>query len=294
LDLGYVYFISVILVAENKHFFLVNTPGVITLISDMGYKDYYVAAVKGTIITALPDSKVIDITHQVPPFDIFKAAFILKNCYQTFPKGSIHIIGVKPEISVDTPHLIVRHNEHYFIGADNGIFSLIFDVTPTDVYELTMQQDTDDLTFPVKDVFAKAAVHLARGGTPELIAKRISDVRQVLSYRPATDENSIRGSVIYIDAYGNLITNITQEIFKKVGKNRPFTINFRSLDYQINEISKSYTSVRPGDKVAIFTSSGYLEIALNQGVEGSGNGANKLFGVDLYDTVVVEFGNGLL
>jgi S-adenosyl-L-methionine hydrolase (adenosine-forming) len=259
----------------------------------MGYKDYYVAAVKGTILSALPDAKIIDITHQVPPFDVIKAAFILKNCYHTFPKGSVHIIGVKPEISVNTPHLVVRHNEHYFIGADNGIFSLLFDITPKDIFELTLEQDTDDLTFPVKDVFAKAAVHLVRGGTPELIAKRIDGVTQVLAHHPASDENTIRGSVIYIDGYGNLITNITQDLFKKVGKGRPFVINYRGLDYKITEISRMYNSVKPGDKLALFTNSGYLEIAINQGVEGAGNGANKLFGIELYDTVMVEFGNGL-
>jgi S-adenosylmethionine hydrolase len=256
----------------------------------MGYRDYYVAAVKGTILSALPEAKVIDITHIVPPFDIFKAAFILKNCYFNFPKGSIHIIGVSPDISVDTPHLIVKHNEHYFIAADNGIFSLLFNSVPTDIYEISLEQDTDDLNFPVKDVFAKAACHIARGGTPELIAKRKETVRQVMSYQPVVAEDHIRGMVTYIDVYGNVISNITQELFKTVGKGRPFTISFSGRERDsISSISKTYNAVREGNLLALFTNSGYLEIAINKGVEGSGGSSSGLFGMQLNDVILVEF-----
>jgi hypothetical protein len=238
----------------------------------MGHNDYYVAAVKGTILSQLSDAKIVDITHQIPPFDIFKTAFILKNCYKNFPKGSIHIIGVNPEISVDTPHLVVKHNEHFFIGADNGIFSLLFDEIPTDVYEINIKQDTDDLTFPVKDIFTKVACHLARGGTPELVSRRKESVRQVITYQPVFDDKSIRGSVIYIDGYGNLITNITQAMFKNVGRGRAFSIHSRRI--QIFELSKKYGDVSEGDPLALFTSSGYLEIAMNRAVEGAGGGAS--------------------
>lgn len=258
----------------------------------MGLKDYYVAAVKGSIFSQLPEAKVIDITHEIPPFDIFKTAFILKNCYKNFPKGSIHIIGVNAEISVDTPHVIVKHDEHYFISADNGIFSLLFDEIPEDVFQINVMQDTDDLTFPVKDVFVKVACHLARGGTPELVARKTTLNNQMLQHKPVFDENSIRGSIIYIDGYGNLITNITQSMFKQIAKSRAFTIFFRNI--QINELSKRYNEVPEGEPLAIFTSTGYLEIAMNKAVEGSGGGASKLFGIKLFDTVVVEFNNNLL
>lgn len=258
----------------------------------MGHKDYYVAVVKGTILSQLPDAKIVDITHEIPPFDIFKTAFILKNCYKSFPKGSIHIIGVNPEINLSTSHVVVKHNEHFFIGADNGIFSLLFDETPTDIYEINIKQDTDDLTFPVKDVFTKVACHLARGGTPELVARKTDSVKQVITYQPVFDDNSIRGSVIYIDGYGNLITNITQTMFKTIGKGRAFSILCRRV--KIHELSKKYGDVPEGEPLALFTSSGYLEIAMNKAVEGAGGGANKLFGVNLNDSIIIEFNNNLL
>lgn len=279
------------MVSQIKTFFRLDTSGIVTLISDMGTKDYFLASIKGSILSDFQDAKVVDITHEVDPFDISQAAFILKNCYFDFPKGTVHIIGINPELGAETNHVLVKHNGHYFIGADNGIYSLLFDEIPQDIFELNIEQGTDDLTFPMRDVFVKAACHLLRGGTPELIAKRQNTLKQVLSYQPIINDDSIRGTVIYIDSYGNIITNITLDKFKSVGKTRPFTIFFRSVEYSIDTISKAYNEVPEGEKLAIFTTSGYLQVSINKGVDKSGGGANKLFGIKLSDTVVVEFSN---
>jgi S-adenosylmethionine hydrolase len=262
---------------------------VITLTTDMGLKDYYVASVKGSILSQYPEAVIVDISHEVPPFDIAQASFILRNTYQDFPKGTVHIIGVNPDADMNTHHLIVEFNGHYFIGADNGIFSLLFDRVPENIFELNISQDSDDPTFPTKYVFAKAACHIARGGTPEIIGQRTETLLQRELFRAVVEGNVIRGTVIYIDSYGNVITNITETLFKDLGKGRPFTVYFRRADYDIHQINKSYNEVPEGEKVALFSSTGYLEIAINKGVEGSGGGANKLFGLKLYDTVRVEF-----
>ena len=255
----------------------------------MGTRDHYVAAVKGAIFSQLPEVNIVDISHHLPPFDIARCAFLLRNSYKDFPKGTVHIIGIDPEASVERGHLIVEFDGHYFIGADNGIFSILFDKLPENAFELNISQDSDDLTFPVKDVFTKAACHLARGGTPEIIGVRTEKVQQKQMYRPIVEENLIRGSVIYIDSYGNVITNITKGLFTQVSKGREFQILFRSSAYSIDRISRKYSQVPEGEKVALFGSSEHLEIAINKGVEGSGGGANKLFGLKLYDTVTIEF-----
>ncbi|MBL4706144.1 MAG: SAM-dependent chlorinase/fluorinase [Flavobacteriales bacterium] len=263
--------------------------GIITLTTDMGTRDHYVAAVKGAIYAQLTDANIVDISHHLPPFDIAQSAFILKNSYREFPKGTVHVIGIDPEASVDRAHLVVEYEGHFFIGADNGIFSILFDKLPENIFELNISQDNDDLTFPVKDVFTKAACHIARGGTPEIIGTRVEKIQQKQMYRPIIEENLIRGSVIYIDSYGNVITNITKSLFIQVAKGRAFKILFRSSAYSIDKISRKYAQVPEGEKIALFGSSEHLEIAINKGVEGSGGGANKLFGLKMYDTVTIEF-----
>ena len=262
---------------------------IITLTSDMGLKDYYVASVKGSILSQLPDCRIVDITHEIPPFDIATASFVLRNTFNEFPKGTVHIIGVNPEADLQTAHLAVEYNGHFFIGADNGIFSLLFDRPATQIVELHLDQDSDELTFPTKHVFVKAACHIARGGTLEVIGRTLDHFTEKALIRPVVEGSVIRGAAIYIDSYGNVITNITEDLFNKVRRDRDFAIYFRRAAYEIRQIHQAYNEVPEGEKVALFSASGYLEIAINKGVEGSGGGANKLFGLKINDTIRIEF-----
>ncbi len=262
---------------------------VITLTTDMGLKDYYVASVKGAILSELPTVSLIDISHEIAPFDIAQASFVIKNCYRDFPKGTIHIIGVNPEAGENSPHLLVENSGHFFIGADNGIFSLLFEKVPDNIYELNIIEDSGARSFPTKNVFVKAACHIARGGTPEIIGRKIESFQKRQLFRATVDANVIKGTVSYIDGYGNVITNISESIFHEVGKGRPFKIYLTRAGYTITKISKVYSDVPDGEKVALFSSSGNLEIAINKGVEGSGGGANKLFGLKMNDTITIEF-----
>jgi len=233
----------------------------------------------------LADAIIVDITHQVPPFNIRHAAFVLRNCYKEFPQGTIHVIGVDTESKLDAPHIAVYANNHYFVGAENGIFSLILDVKPDKIVELNITQDSDNLTFPTKDVFINAACHIARGGTLEVIGtpKATFSVERS-SFKAIFDNNSIRGSITHVDSYGNAITNIKQDLFKQIAKGRNFTIHLGNRGhYTINKILKKYSDVTSGEALALFISTGQLEIAMNEG------SASSLMGLHLNDIIRIEF-----
>lgn len=264
----------------------------------MGHRDFYVSAVKGAIYSAAPDARIVDISHEIPPFDILQASFVLKNAYKEFPKGSIHIIGINPEklkrkdlfdMREEVLHVVVEKNGHYFIGADNGIFSLLFEEGVDRAFEITVDTNTDELLFPTKNVFAKIAGLLHQGSKLEELGFPLEELKEKAEFRPIIESHLIKGTVIYIDSYGNVISNITQTLFEQQRKNRNFIISFRSDDYEINEISKTYDEVPPGEKVALFNSSGHLEIAINKAVTGRGGGAASLFGISLNDSIRIEF-----
>ncbi len=264
---------------------------IITLTTDLGLKDHYVASVKGAIFSEIPDITIVDITHNIDAFNIQQAAFVIRNCYKSFPKGSIHIIGVDAELSLDNSHLAVYADGHYFIGASNGTFPLLFnELMPEKIVELNISQNTDSLTFPIKDVFVIAACHIARGGTLEIIGKEIAEFNDVKTeLKPITERESetgkdiIRGAVIYIDSYGNASTNISKNMFEQVRKGRDFVILFGREDERIVRIVEKYKDVREGDKLAIFGANGILEIAQNKGR------ATDLLGLKLHDYIRVEF-----
>tara|TARA_Y100000782_G_scaffold115301_1_gene156755 strand:- start:8462 stop:9250 length:789 start_codon:yes stop_codon:yes gene_type:complete len=257
---------------------------IITLTTDLGTSDYYVAALKGKLLQQAPDVKMIDITHDVRKYDIGAGAFIVKNTWQNFPEGTIHIVGVKSERTPDTDHVVVEKNGHYFIGADNGLFSLVFaQDLPDRVFSLYIPSEGGTLTFPTRDVFLPAAAHLSRGGKVELLGKEIGMLRPAAVFEPVIDHYMIRARVLYIDSYGNIISNITREMFAQARQNRTFEITFRDPSFRVKKISQTYSDVEEGDVVALFGSSGYLEIAIN------GGEANKLLGVGVSEMVSVEF-----
>ncbi|MEM9025023.1 MAG: SAM-dependent chlorinase/fluorinase, partial [Bacteroidota bacterium] len=209
--------------------------------------------------------------------------FMLRNVMGEFPAGTIHILGVIPDAGPDAPLVAVKHSDQYFLGADNGIFSLIFDQPPESIYELTLTQDTDLLTFPTKNVLVKAACHLSRGGTPEVIGRTRERLTERTIFRAVVDQHTIRGTVIYIDSYGNVITNITRQLWQEVGRGRDFTISFRVPGYDIHHLSRSYHDVVESERLALFGATGYLEIAINVGH------ASDLLGLKVNDIVRVEF-----
>lgn len=254
---------------------------IITLTSDWGLSDYYVPAVKGAIFSALPDVNVVDITHNIEPFDVRSAAFVVKNCYKNFPKGTIHILAIDTEESVENPHVVVKVNDHYFVGTDNNIFSLIIDQDPYEAVTIEVMQDTDFFTFSTRDRFVKVAVMLYNGASLEEIGLPYT-LKERIEIRPTYDSNSIHGLVNYIDSFENLITNISKSLFEKVGAGRGFTIKLCSRIYKINDIKTSYKSVPEPDVLALFGTHGFLEIAMNHGKASSLLGMERDSAVDIY------------
>ena len=260
---------------------------IITLTSDMGLRDHYVAAVKMALLQNAPQAYILDISHEIAHFNISQAAYVLKQIYRDFPAGTVHIIGVQPEWSMTRAHVIVKENDKYFISADNGIYSFLFDRRPQEVYEITISQNTDDLTFPTKDIFCKVAAHLAQGGTPEIMGKASQLKTEFAMLRPILDTNSIRGHVMHIDSYENILTNITTQHFKEVGRGREFELRFAR--HKVKRLARSYGDVTVGDPLALFGSNNLLEIAINQGTTDSFGGAASLFGLKNGDTVRIDF-----
>jgi S-adenosylmethionine hydrolase len=255
---------------------------IITLTTDLGSKDFYQAALKGSILSIMPTANIVDITHEVPSFNISYAAFVLKNVYNYFPKGTVHLIGIDSVFSEQSKYVALKYQDHFFVGADNGIFSLLFDEAPDELVELNIMQDLKYLHFPLVDIFVKAAIHLAKGGKLKEIGMPADSVEERMLLHPVIERDIIRGSVIYIDTFCNVITNITKELFTKIQRNRDFTLYFRKSE-TINQLSWHYNEVPEGEKLCLFGISNHLEIAINKGK------ASGLLGLHLNDIVRVEF-----
>lgn len=275
---------------------------IITLTTDFGEKDYFAGAVKGAIYTELEQQvKIVDISHSISPFHISEAAYIIKNAYNSFPKGSIHIIGIDSEFTPENKHLAVLLDDHYFICANNGILSLLAaEIKPAKIVEINIH-DKLQTNFPVLDVFVKVASHLARGGTLEVIGKSIGEIKHNKQFEPIVnnDSNQIMGHVIYIDNYGNVVTNISRKLFENVGKGRKYKLSARMVGFEtihesysgwINfEQEKEKRGSEDGKKLALFNSAGYIELAIYKSNPSTVGSASTLFGLEIRDTVTINF-----
>ncbi|CAN5570620.1 SAM-dependent chlorinase/fluorinase [soil metagenome] len=249
---------------------------IITLTTDLGLKDHYVGAIKGAILSRVLNATIVDISHQIPTYNIQDAAFIIKNTYPNFPKGSIHIIGIKTEQTNQSPHVIIFSDGHFFIGADNGIFSLL-DAPIEKIIELPIATST----FPTRDVFAIVASELANGKKMEELGTVKESILERMPFRAVSMGDMIRGTVEYIDSYGNVICNITQTLFNQVGKGREFKIEFAR--YEIDKISKTYNDVPEGEILAFFNAANQLEISMNS------DRANSMLNLKLNDSITIRF-----
>ena len=252
---------------------------IITLTTDWGDTDYYVAAAKGRILKDMPEATIVDITHKIRPFDTTRAAYILRHAYSNFPKGSIHLLGINTEETEEISHVAVWYDGHYFIGADDGVFSLIFQQKPEKAVYLETPHEGTVHTFSTRDRFVGAAIQLARGATIEELGRSEATLVQKLSFEPASNQQGIRGMIIHIDSYENLITNIPKSLFDEVIGHKPFRLRIKG--YECNEISEGYSDVRESELLCLFGSNHLLQIALNRA------NAASLLGIRLNDPVSV-------
>lgn len=275
---------------------------IITLTTDFGEKDHFTGSVKGAIYSELPDVRIVDISHAISPFNIPEAAYIIQNAYGSFPKGTIHIIGIDSEINEENKHIAIKLNDHYFICANNGIMSMICaETTPEKIVEINIHEHIET-KFPALEVFVKVACHIARGGTLDVVGKNIESIKPITNIIPYVndEQTQIVGSVIYIDNYGNVITNIKKDFFEKLQKGREFEISARG--YIFKKIYSKYSDVvnfeipkenrnDEGKKLVIFNSSNYLEIAVYKSNITTTGSASTLLGLDLMNSVSVTFIN---
>lgn len=252
---------------------------IVTLTTDFGLKDYYAAVIKGAILCEDATANIIDISHHVNNYDIVQGAFILKNAYHSFPKGTIHIISINNFYSPERTFIALRYDGHYFIGPDNGIFSLMFPEIPDDVYELEFIERGN---FPLKDVFAKAVGHISSEKPFNEIGIPVEKIVERITLQAVISPSQIRGSVIHIDKYENVILNINKALFEKIRKKRSFALYFKRHE-PIKKLSKYYYEVPIGETLCLFNSANYLEIAINMGK------ASSLLGLNIDDTVQIDF-----
>ena len=274
---------------------------IITLTTDYGLKDHFVGALKGKILSEHNEATIIDISHDIDPFNVTEASFIISASYSSFPKGTVHLIGVDIERNKETQHIAIQWNDQYFICADNGILSILIQkIIPQKMVAINIHDrllpDATDL-----DVFIKVACHLAKGGSLNVIGKEIEAIKEVTELQPtvAADLNSIKGYIIYIDHFGNAVSNITKKLFLDIAKARPYEIKFKNKD--IKTIFAKYSDIGiselypiknyEGQKLAIFNEAEFLEIAIFRSNPNKVGSASSLLGLNYRDLITIEFKN---
>lgn len=236
----------------------------LTLTSDIGNQDYLVAAVKAKLLKINPDFTLLDISHNIPPFNFPHAAYVCRNAIRHFPAFTYHLILVNLFESKPEQLLLVFHNEQYFLCADNGLLTMILEETPELTIGIPLDKTVIKNTTYFAEVMADVVNKLANGESIKNIG--VADVQYVEKnpLRPMFSDNWIEGQIIFIDNFENVIVNITRAQFEEQRKGRHFKIVFKR-DEMIESISESYADVPEGEKLAMFNSAGYLEIAINKG-----------------------------
>ncbi|ACU07268.1 hypothetical protein FIC_00815 [Flavobacteriaceae bacterium 3519-10] len=272
---------------------------VITFTSDYGLVDHRVPAVKGKILSLNENATIVDISHEIQAYNLLQTAYIVRNAYPFFPKGTVHIISVDSFFTKARKSVLYEADGHYFIAADNGLLSLIFfDIKPDAVYELTFNNRFDDeVRFTSTDIFAPAAVHLQNGGLPEVIGRKFKTPKELQVQRAVFNENEkmIIGEIMYIDNFGNAVSNINRKFFEKCSVGfEHFILKFRNL--ALSKIYNQYTEFVTdwsaeheyhGKSAAIFNDAGLLELTIYKG--NSQNGAKTLFGLKVGESIYIEF-----
>lgn len=237
---------------------------VITIISDFGMGSPYSASMVGKCVSLMPDAKVVEISHQVNPFDLVQAAFLLRSTYKNFPEGTCHLICVDTSLSLYKKIVWVTHKGQHFISADNGVFSLIFDDIPEEVYVVESAYINGDDLFPEKNLFLPLVAKFLIEGSVNGFASKGRLSKELTSLGITQTEDSLGGNVLFVDAYQNAITNIHKSDFEKCSQGRKFKLHYWGKHF-VDSISSNFTEKSAGDDLILFNENGYLLIAMNRG-----------------------------
>ncbi|MBX2915695.1 MAG: SAM-dependent chlorinase/fluorinase [Cyclobacteriaceae bacterium] len=250
---------------------------IITLLTDSGGSDHYAGAIKARIISINPSVTIIDISHSIMACDIAHGAYVLKSVFRDFPKGTIHLVGVNSTGNREGGYIALQLEDHFFVGADNGLLGLISDQPHQQVVQLVAQEST----FPEKDILAPVAAQLGAGEPLTKVGKPIETFLKMLNRQVKATRKIIAGHVIRVDNYGNLITNINKVDFDILTKGRNYTIQVGGEKFR--RIHTNYFQTEQGDCFLIFNSLGLLEIGIYKG------NASELLGLQYDSPVNVTF-----
>lgn len=248
---------------------------IITLTTDFGLQDHYVSAMKAVILDICPDVRFVDVSHQIPPQDIMAGAWVVRNAAMLFPANTVHLVVVDPGVGTSRKPVALKIKDQYFVGPDNGIFSLIGDEYDYEAVNLTndkyWRKNTSN-TFHGRDIFAPVAAHIANGVEIQELGEPI---KELVTYRwaiPISDKDGIQGWIVHIDRFGNLISNIPEELIRKSSRSSKFRIYVGNTI--LEEMVDTFGAVPDGEPAAYIGSSGTLEIAINKG------NAREMLGVE--------------
>lgn len=258
---------------------------IITLTSDLGDNGHYPAILKGVILSLYPGATLVDVTHNIQNFDLIHAAYVIKHMFRAYPPHSIHLVSIDPEHTQISTGLVMRYQDHFFIGPDNGVLSLISEGEADAIVKIENEglcRPDYPRSFRAARYFAPTAAFLASGGTLEEIGPS-TEMRELRWGAPSYAENCLRGKIIHIDKFGNAVTNIDKPGFLNLKKDRRFEIYIRNV--RLRRIVNTYSDVRKADALAIFGENNMLEIAMREA------SAAELLGLKVHDMITIEFKN---
>lgn len=255
----------------------------VTFMSDFGTEDHYVAAVKAAILKGNPSINIVDISHNIYPSDIGHASYVLKNVFRDFPPNSVHLCAIDLNSREPSKLIAIKLEEHYFVGPDSGLFSLISQQRPTAIIDINSLKPIES-TFEAKDILAPTASGLASGKNIHEMGPAQNEIKILYSRQLKVTKREISGNIIRVDVYGNLITNIIKSEFDtitRINGNQPFEVSFGRE--KTRKINKTYNEVESGEFYVLFNSSGFLQIGINKG------NASELLGLVLDAPVTINF-----
>jgi S-adenosylmethionine hydrolase len=253
---------------------------IITLLTDSGESDHYAAAIKARILSTNPGLTVVDISHKINPCDIAHGAYVLKSVFRDFPKGTVHLVAVDAAGNRGDAHIALQLEDHFFVGADNGLLGLISDKMQQNLVELNAI-NTINTSFAEKDILAPAAARLASGVSISTLGKPMSSFRKMTDRHVKATKKQILGHIIRVDSFGNLITNIEKETFDILSKGKVYTIQFGGE--KVRRIHSNYYQAEQGDCFVVFNSLSLLEIGIYKG------NASELLGLSYDSSVNIIF-----
>lgn len=253
---------------------------IVTLLTDSGESDHYVAAIKARIIAVNPGIRIVDITHKIRLCDIGHAAFVLRSVFRDFPKGTVHLVGVGAAGERGDLYIGLQLEDHFFIGADNGLFGLISEKNHQHAAELNIPKNLVT-TFPERDILAQAAAKLASGVSLTDLGRPMQSFKKLIDRQVKATKKIISGSVIRVDNFGNLITNIPKEAFDVLSRDRGYTVQFGGEKFR--RLNTHYHQVDEGECFILFNTLGLLEIGIYKG------NASELLGLSYDNSINIVF-----